>query len=143
MSSESGWEFVFLPLDPVAEIQGNKGQDLSSWPDATLMVLHYDHGFAAPMDASWGAFLLWTAELQSSSEDGEWRVTGHTDASGTDEVNAALSLARAEYVATHLETHMKWPRNRIQVRAAGSHEPFSSDPAQNRRVEVRWVPAMQ
>ena len=143
LSSESGWEFVFLPLDPVAEIQGNKGQDLSSWPDATLMVLHYDHGFAAPMDASWGAFLLWTAELQSSSEDGEWRVTGHTDASGTDEVNAALSLARAEYVATHLETQMKWPRNRIQVRAAGSQEPFSSDPAQNRRVEVRWVPAMQ
>ena len=77
------------------------------------------------------------------SDQGILRVTGHTDASGTDDLNAALSLARAEYVATQLQSLVKWPQERVQVEALGSAEPLGNDPAQNRRVEVRWVPSLQ
>jgi hypothetical protein len=139
LTAASGWEFVFLPLDPVAEIQDRLGQDRSTWPSLTLAVLSYDHGLRTPTSDSWKAFLEWAEALPV----GQLLVTGHTDASGTDEINAALSWARAQHVATQLTGAFQWPQDRLEVRAEGSTQPFSQDPAQNRRVEVRWVPAMQ
>jgi outer membrane protein OmpA-like peptidoglycan-associated protein len=143
LSAASGWEFVFLPLDPVAEIRDRRAQDGSTWPTSTLAILSYEHGSPTPTPESWRTFLTWAKGIQQRPEQGVLHVTGHTDASGTDDVNAALSLARAEYVATQCQALAKWPEERVEVRALGSAQPLSDDPAQNRRVEVRWVPAMQ
>ena len=143
LSAASGWEFVFLPLDPVAEIQDRRGQDGSTWPASTLAILSYEHGSPNPTPDSWRTFLTWAKGIQQLSDQGFLRVTGHTDVSGTDDLNAALSLARAEYVATQVQALVKWPEERVEVRALGSTQPLSDDPAQNRRVEVRWVPSMQ
>jgi len=143
LSAASGWEFIFLPLDPVAEIQDRRGQDGSTWPTSTLTILSYERGSPTPTPDSWRTFLTWAKAIQQRPEQGFLHVTGHTDASGTDDVNAALSLARAEYVATQCQALAKWPEERVEVRALGSTQPLSDDPAQNRRVEVRWVPAMQ
>ena len=76
-------------------------------------------------------------------EPGHWSVVGHTDASGAQHVNDKLSLDRAERIASYLVDEMGWPRSSVEVRGAGSAEPLGEDPAQNRRVEVLWVPSMQ
>jgi len=143
LRADRGWEFVFLPLDPVTEMQDLRGQDGSTWPTSTLAILRYEHGSPTPTPDSWRTFLTWAKGIQQFPEQGFLHVTGHTDASGTDDVNASLSLARAEYVATQCQALAKWPGERVEVRALGSTQPLGGDPAQNRRVEVRWVPAMQ
>ncbi|MGB2423281.1 MAG: OmpA family protein [Flavobacteriales bacterium] len=143
LRADRGWEFVFLPLDPITEIQDHRGQDGSTWPTSTLAILSYERGSPTPTSDSWRPFLTWAKGIQSFPEQGFLLVTGHTDASGTDDVNAALSRARAEYVATQLQALSKWPEGRVEVRALGSTQPLGDDPTQNRRVEVRWVPAMQ
>lgn len=143
LSAEGGWELVFLPLDPVAELRDLQGSDGSDWPSLALSVLNYDLGQTIPTTDSWQPFLGWVKACRSNPEQGSFFVTGHTDASGTEEHNALLSQARANHVAMHLTTNLNWPTERVVVRAVGSSQPLGDNPAQNRRVEVRWVPAMQ
>ena len=143
LNAENGFAFVLLPLDVVVALEDLRSQDGSDWPTSTLAILSYEHGMPTPTSASWRVFQGWAQGLPLDSGKGILRVTGHTDASGTDDLNAALSLARAEYVATQLQSIAKWPTERVEVEALGSAEPLGSDPAQNRRVEVRWVPSLQ
>ena len=74
---------------------------------------------------------------------GRWDVVGHTDNSGSREANAALSLARAQWVSQHLVDALGWKAEDVVARGLGSTEPMGTNPAQNRRVEVRWVPSLQ
>ena len=60
-----------------------------------------------------------------------------------DELNAALSLARAEEISGWMQRHLGLTKDQFSVAGEGSSMPLSEDPARNRRVEVRWVPAMQ
>ena len=143
LSPENGFAFVLLPLDAVAALENMGSLDGSDWPKSTLAILSYERGLPTPTSDSWRVFQGWAQGLQGQSERGILRVTGHTDASGTDDLNAALSLARAEYVATQLQSLVKWPKERVEVEALGSAEPLGNDPAQNRRVEVRWVRSLQ
>jgi len=67
------------------------------------------------------------------------RVTGHTDASGNEESNVALSLSRAESVVDYMRNR-GLPADRLQAVGAGSSQPLleASDPRSrraNRRVE--------
>ena len=137
LNPQNGFAFVLLPLDVVAALEDLGSQDASDWPTSTLAILSYEHGMPTPTSASWRGFQAWAQGLPLDSGKGILRVTGHTDASGTDDLNAALSLARAEYVATQLQSLVNGPRTR-SGRGAGSAEPLGNDPAQNRRVEVRW-----
>jgi outer membrane protein OmpA-like peptidoglycan-associated protein len=66
-------------------------------------------------------------------------ISGHTDNTGTDAINDALSQARADAVKNYLLT-AGIPTNRIQSKGYGSKKPKVSNEteegrAQNRRVE--------
>ena len=132
-----------LPLDAIQELSGANKEDGSVWPQADFALLHYEHGQASPSEASWQAFQAWADGTRLPEEPGRWTVVGHTDASGAQHVNDKLSLDRAERIASYLVDEMGWPESSVEVRGAGSAEPLGEDLAQNRRVEVLWVPSMQ
>lgn len=72
-------------------------------------------------------------------------VYGHTDPSGGDRINIPLSQNRAESVANYL-TQRGVSRARIATQGFGSSRPIADNStevgrAQNRRVEIRIVPA--
>ena len=67
-------------------------------------------------------------------------VVGHTDSTGSDAINDALSVERAQSVRNYLSVRGVDPQ-RIVVQGRGSHEPVASNNtdsgrAQNRRVEI-------
>jgi outer membrane protein OmpA-like peptidoglycan-associated protein len=72
-------------------------------------------------------------------------VYGHTDTTGTPQVNQALSDKRAAAVASYLASHGV-ARARIASKGLGETAPlYNPDPtetqrAANRRVEIRLVP---
>lgn len=74
-------------------------------------------------------------------------VYGHTDSTGSDQINVPLSEDRARSVADYLSSHGVQPA-RIGVRGFGSSQPVASNDtpdgrAQNRRVEIRLTPFTQ
>lgn len=71
---------------------------------------------------------------------GKLRIVGHTDAAGSDDYNARLSLLRAEEVRRHLSETCAIPMD--QMEAVGMGKQFLFDPADprgevNRRVEFQ------
>lgn len=71
-------------------------------------------------------------------------VAGHTDSSGSDQYNQALSERRAQSVASYLGSHGVVGTRLIPVGAGESHPVASNDSEQgratNRRVELTIVP---
>ena len=74
--------------------------------------------------------------------DSKVRVTvvGHTDSTGSDAINQALSVERAQAVRNYLSVRGV-DAQRIDVQGRGAHEPIASNSsdsgrAQNRRVEI-------
>jgi outer membrane protein OmpA-like peptidoglycan-associated protein len=71
-------------------------------------------------------------------------VAGHTDSSGSDQYNQALSERRAQAVAGYLGSHGVKQQRLITVGAGEGHPVASNDNetgrAQNRRVELTIVP---
>jgi len=72
------------------------------------------------------------------------RVVGHTDSVGDDEFNMALSLQRAEAVASLITQNLinTMPEVRISTLAAGERYPVATNTsksgrARNRRVEIQ------
>ncbi len=68
-------------------------------------------------------------------------IQGHTDSTGTDEVNMALGQKRAEAVEMYLYKQYHIPLYRMQVISLGSSMPVADNAtregrAQNRRVEI-------
>jgi peptidoglycan-associated lipoprotein len=68
-------------------------------------------------------------------------IQGHTDSTGSDEVNKALGQKRAEAVMMYLYTQYKIPLHRMSVVSLGSSMPVADNGtrdgrAQNRRVEI-------
>ncbi|MFP1917111.1 OmpA family protein [Lonsdalea quercina] len=69
------------------------------------------------------------------------RMDGHTDNTGDDRYNKALSLRRAEVVANVYATSANIPRSQIQTRGLGKDYPIASNAtaqgrAENRRVSI-------
>ena len=74
-------------------------------------------------------------------------VLGHTDSTGSDAYNQALSERRAQSVADYLASHGV-ARARMGIRGYGETQPIASNDteagrAQNRRVEIKVVPVTQ
>jgi outer membrane protein OmpA-like peptidoglycan-associated protein len=69
-------------------------------------------------------------------------IGGHTDSTGTAEYNQALSLKRADSVKAALIQNGVAPERMATV-GYGESRPISSDPAMNRRVEIRIAPIRQ
>lgn len=71
-------------------------------------------------------------------------VAGHTDSSGSDQYNQALSERRAQAVASYLGSHGVASKRLLTVGAGESHPVASNDSEQgraaNRRVELTIVP---
>ena len=71
-------------------------------------------------------------------------VAGHTDSSGSDQYNQALSQRRAQAVAGYLSSHGVLNQRLITVGAGEAHPVASNDNEQgraaNRRVEMTIVP---
>ena len=68
-------------------------------------------------------------------------IQGHTDSTGTDDVNKALGQKRAEEVMMYLYTQHHIPLHRMSVVSLGSSMPVADNGtrdgrAQNRRVEI-------
>jgi peptidoglycan-associated lipoprotein len=64
-------------------------------------------------------------------------VIGHTDSSGTEEYNIALSERRAQSVADYLSRLGSDPA-KMQVVPKGETEPSGSGDDKDRRVEMKW-----
>ena len=109
------------------------------------MWVHFDHATADLNPEALEALEGWVKALgdMTASWTGRWHVTGHTDASGTPAINKALSQARAEVVATWLQTHLGLASASLEVRGMGGGAPCCEDDGLNRRVEVLWVPSLQ
>lgn len=74
-------------------------------------------------------------------------VLGHTDSTGSDAYNDALSQRRAQSVADYLSTRGV-ARARMGIRGFGETQPIASNDdeagrSQNRRVEIKVVPVTQ
>ncbi len=74
-------------------------------------------------------------------------VLGHTDSTGSDAYNQALSQRRAQAVSDYLAAHGV-DRARIGIRGYGESQPIASNDtdigrAENRRVEIKVVPVTQ
>ena len=71
-------------------------------------------------------------------------VAGHTDSSGSDQYNQALSERRAQAVAGYLSSHGVKTQRLITIGAGEAHPVASNDTeqgrSQNRRVELTIVP---
>ncbi len=68
-------------------------------------------------------------------------IQGHTDSTGSDEVNQALGLKRADAVKMYLYKQYRIPLHRMSVVSLGSSMPIADNGtrdgrAQNRRVEI-------
>ncbi|MDA0728284.1 MAG: OmpA family protein [Bacteroidetes bacterium] len=140
LRDDLGWSFTMLPLDAVEAMKQGALQDASFWPWLEVQLVHFDLGSSNPQPASLRAFQSWVNESTSFThhEAGRWLVMGHADQSGPESVNASLSEARAQVIAQELL--LLFPDAKMVTSGAGSTLPVGNDPAQNRRVEVRWVP---
>ena len=74
-------------------------------------------------------------------------VLGHTDSDGSETYNQALSERRAQSVASYLSSHGV-SSVRMATRGYGEMQPIASNEtpdgkAQNRRVEIKIVPAVE
>ena len=83
------------------------------------------------------------AELAVECGTLDLRIVGHTDATGSETENLALSLQRAEAVAAYL-VDSGIPENRLRAAGMGSSQPIERGTDRrarrlNRRVEFRFV----
>jgi outer membrane protein OmpA-like peptidoglycan-associated protein len=76
----------------------------------------------------------------STQPNTEVRIIGHTDSTGSDELNNRLSMERAQATKNYLVSRGVNP-NQVQTAGRGEHEPVAdnstdSGRARNRRVEI-------
>ena len=146
LSAANRWELVLLPLDAINDVVTHANGDHSSWPYGQIAeevgVVFFEFGESTPSEQEWTRFRSWASQ-QPTSNDGVWLITGYADSTGSEAFNQTLSVERARRIADQLSALPNWPSGQMKVEGAGSSESFGSAPSQNRRVEVRWVPAMQ
>jgi outer membrane protein OmpA-like peptidoglycan-associated protein len=87
------------------------------------------------------------AQTLSSYDQTYIDVLGHTDSTGSDAYNQALSERRAQAVSDYLSARGV-ARARIGIRGYGESQPIASNDsdtgrAENRRVEIKVVPVTQ
>jgi outer membrane protein OmpA-like peptidoglycan-associated protein len=95
-----------------------------AFDDSTIQTTERDHlgGNVACLDKTKGRNIL---------------VIGHTDSSGTEEYNIALSERRAQSVADYMARLGSDPA-RMQVVPKGKTQPTGQGDAKDRRVEFQW-----
>ena len=100
----------------------------------------FDSG-SASIKASSYATLKQIAEVMKANPTKSYKIVGHTDSDGSDEVNLPLSENRAIAVQEVLKKEFDIETSRLQTSGKGASEPLSNEntttaKAQNRRVEI-------
>ena len=72
-------------------------------------------------------------------------IGGHTDGSGSEKANQAISEKRAQSAKKYLQDKFNIPENRLTVKGYGTTKPIADDKTQegrskNRRVEFKYLP---
>jgi OOP family OmpA-OmpF porin len=72
-------------------------------------------------------------------------IGGHTDASGNEKANQAISEKRAQSAMKYLQDKFNIPENRLTVKGYGATKPIADNSTQegrskNRRVEFKYIP---
>ena len=116
------------------------------------LILRMPSGITFPVDSStiqpqFRSTLDQVAQTLASYNQTYVDVLGHTDSTGSDAYNQALSERRAGAVADYL-TSRGVARARMGIRGYGETAPIASNDsemgrAQNRRVEIKVVPVTQ
>ena len=116
------------------------------------LVLRMPSGITFPVDRydiqpQFQSTLNQVAQTLSSYNQTYIDVLGHTDSTGSDEYNEALSQRRAQSVSDYLSAHGV-ALARIGTRGYGEGQPIASNDtdagrAENRRVEIKVVPVTQ
>ena len=116
------------------------------------LILRMPSGITFPVDSStiqpqFRSTLDQVAQTLASYNQTYVDVLGHTDSTGSDAYNQALSERRAGAVADYL-TSRGVARARMGIRGYGETAPIASNDsemgrAQNRRVEIKLVPVTQ
>ena len=96
---------------------------------------------AALSDSAKGILDAFVQKLISENKGVYIEIQGHTDSTGTDEVNMALGQKRAEAVMMYLYKQHHIPLHRMSVVSLGSSMPIADNGtrdgrSQNRRVEI-------
>jgi outer membrane protein OmpA-like peptidoglycan-associated protein len=96
---------------------------------------------AALSDEAKGILDVFVQRLITENKGVYIEIQGHTDSTGSDEVNQALGLKRAEAVMMYLYKQYHIPLHRMSVVSLGSSMPIADNGtrdgrAQNRRVEI-------
>jgi len=116
------------------------------------LVLRMPSGITFPVDSSaiqpqFRSTLDGVAQTLSTYDQTYVDVLGHTDSTGSDAHNQALSERRAQSVADYLSMRGV-ARARMGIRGYGETQPIASNDtelgrSQNRRVEIKVVPVTQ
>ena len=116
------------------------------------LVLRMPSGITFPVDRydiqpQFQSTLDQVAQTLSSYNQTYIDVLGHTDSTGSDEYNQALSQRRAQSVSDYLSARGV-ALARIGIRGYGESQPIASNDtddgrAENRRVEIKVVPVTQ
>ncbi len=109
-----------------------------SGPEGTQVFFPFD---SSTLDDNSRDLLLAHARYLQSHPDRKLQVHGHADRSGKPIYNLQLSRLRADSVCSFLTANGALPRQ-LASYAWGSADPLrqSADPAQNRRVELIYLP---
>jgi outer membrane protein OmpA-like peptidoglycan-associated protein len=79
-------------------------------------------------------------QVMATIDVAQFRIVGHTDASGSKQYNQRLSLLRAQEVKRHLVGECGIPTDRLEAVGVGEEFPFNADRPnadENRRVEFQ------
>ncbi|MEL6582312.1 MAG: OmpA family protein [Pseudomonadota bacterium] len=98
---------------------------------------------SAVIDTESGALLDQVAEIMQSCPSARFRIEGHTDSRGSENINLAISTARAESVLDALLARGIF-LNRMEARGFGEARPIADNDtetgrAQNRRIEFSAI----
>ena len=112
-------------------------------PSIDLSVEFEFGSFELTQDAQTLLTSLGQAIASDALEPYRFRLSGHTDAVGSEEFNQELSMARAEAVREFLVAETGVPTERLETAGLGETQLLfveTPDDPRNRRVEVRVLP---
>ncbi len=129
--------------DMVGLFEPDEGEILLT-PEGDVRVRLTGFGFAvgsAWLGSAQAPLLEKLATVAGGFPDAPLRVEGHTDDTGTREINIDLSLRRARAVANDLAERLGLPQDSIAVEGLGPDQPIATNATEqgralNRRIEI-------
>lgn len=133
---------------PAAERSGKSGEKEGKPPNfgeylssKSGQVIHFDHN-RSEIGPQYHALLDEVANvLKEKMPEAKVTLAGHTDSTGRERYNTALSVRRAQAVEFYLRDNHEIPPERMTVQGRGQNAPIASNEteegrAKNRRVEI-------